>query len=245
MGLIPAGSTQSYLDMDGGRVRVLRSTATPADSLRRPLLLLHGGGADNAAISWYEVFEPWGTEREVIAIDLPGFGRTQGIQPVGGAHPKWPTSSPGPPTVCGYHSRAASSVCGWGATLRSISLCDIRIWWWRWFSSHRAASAPVFATGSCSYQRGWRHKLSDWLLIPLGHLANRRIDLAIRAVGQGSCEPLPPARGAGRVFRAGGPETESGISVCAVQPASLGPFSMRNNLLPVVGRVPARPVLPR
>ena len=46
---------------------------------RLPVLLIHGGGYDNAAISWSKVFGPLAADRLVIAPDLPGFGYTEGI----------------------------------------------------------------------------------------------------------------------------------------------------------------------
>lgn len=67
--------------MRGGSVRVLRSRG---DSSAVPLVLIHGGGVDNAAISWHYAFADLGAKREVIAFDLPGFGETADIEPVGG-----------------------------------------------------------------------------------------------------------------------------------------------------------------
>nr|WP_083684066.1 MULTISPECIES: alpha/beta hydrolase [Actinoalloteichus] len=43
------------------------------------MLLVHGGGADNAAISWFRLLDPLRRERRVIAPDLPGFGYTEGV----------------------------------------------------------------------------------------------------------------------------------------------------------------------
>ena len=52
-----------------------------------PVLLIHGGGYDNAAISWARIFGPLSSDRLVIAPDLPGFGYTEGI-PVTGRGPR-------------------------------------------------------------------------------------------------------------------------------------------------------------
>lgn len=78
--LVPPGARVEHLDLDGGRVRLLRG-----GTQGRPLMLLHGGGTNSAAICWYRLFEPLGAEHQVIAPDLPGYGGTTGIEPKGGA----------------------------------------------------------------------------------------------------------------------------------------------------------------
>jgi pimeloyl-ACP methyl ester carboxylesterase len=78
--LIPPGARVEYLDLDGGRVRLLRGGEP---SQRPPMILLHGGGT-SAAISWYRTFAPLSAEHQVIAPDMPGYGATTGIEPVGG-----------------------------------------------------------------------------------------------------------------------------------------------------------------
>ncbi len=241
MGLIPAGSAESYLDMDGGRVRVLRSTATPADSLRRPLLLLHGGGTDNAAISWYEVFEPWGNEREVAAIDLPGFGRTQTIEPVGGA-----------PEMADFVARAAErlgitpcivvgvSMGGDVALNLALRHPDLVV---ALVLIAPGGLTPVFRNRFLQLLTWLAAQLPDRLLMPLAQLANRHIDLAIRAVVK---DPATIPQEVLAEFAREAPETGSGISVCAVQPGVAGPI--RDAQRPVTGCGPdhrARLVLPR
>lgn len=78
--LVPPEASVQHVDMDGGRVRVL-SAGDPASP---PVLLIHGGGTDNATISWYRLFEPLSKTHRVLAADLPGFGATRGIEPLGG-----------------------------------------------------------------------------------------------------------------------------------------------------------------
>lgn len=78
--LIPSGARVEHLDLDGGRVRLLRGGAQGL-----PLVLLHGGGTNNSAVSWCRLFEPLSAEHPVIAPDLPGHGGTTGIEPMGGA----------------------------------------------------------------------------------------------------------------------------------------------------------------
>jgi pimeloyl-ACP methyl ester carboxylesterase/phenylacetate-coenzyme A ligase PaaK-like adenylate-forming protein len=77
---IPPRASTEYLDLDGGRVRLLRG-GEPTQ--RPPVILLHGAGT-NAAISWYRTFAPLSAEHQVIAPDMPGCGGTTGIEPLGG-----------------------------------------------------------------------------------------------------------------------------------------------------------------
>ncbi|MDE3720796.1 alpha/beta fold hydrolase [Nocardiopsis sp. N85] len=78
--LVPPGAEVGFIEVDGGRVRAL----TAGEPTAPPIVLIHGGGTDNAAISWYRLIEPLGRTHRVIAVDLPGFGGTTGIPPVGG-----------------------------------------------------------------------------------------------------------------------------------------------------------------
>src|SRR5699024_10149023 len=76
--LVPPGAEVQRAVASGGSYRVLRGGDR---SSRAPVLLVHGGGADNAAISWCRLLGPLGHDREVLAPDLPGFGYTDGIDP--------------------------------------------------------------------------------------------------------------------------------------------------------------------
>ena len=62
----------------------LRALRAGSPTGKVPLVLLHGGGPDNSAISWYRAMEPLSADRMVWAFDLPGFGGSIGIPPVGG-----------------------------------------------------------------------------------------------------------------------------------------------------------------
>lgn len=50
-----------------------------------PVLLVHGGGYDAAGISWFRLVEVFAPGRAVLAPDLPGFGGTRGVAPLGSA----------------------------------------------------------------------------------------------------------------------------------------------------------------
>jgi pimeloyl-ACP methyl ester carboxylesterase len=65
----------SFIDVRGTQVHTIRGGLRPEDGgADVPHLFIHGlgGGATN----WLEVMAALGTDREVIAMDLPGFGRT-------------------------------------------------------------------------------------------------------------------------------------------------------------------------
>ena len=80
--MIPRHAREERITVRSGSVRVLRSLTGPSD--RPPIVLIHGGGVDNAAISWHFAFADLAQHRQVIAFDLPGFGETRDIEPVGG-----------------------------------------------------------------------------------------------------------------------------------------------------------------
>ena len=63
--LLPPGATESWLEHGEGRIRVLRGGPGQHDDQldALPVLLIHGGGYDNAAISWSKVFGPLSADR--------------------------------------------------------------------------------------------------------------------------------------------------------------------------------------
>ncbi len=70
-----ASLRSTFVDVRGTQVHVVRGGRTPEDGgAEIPHLFVHGlgGGATN----WLEVMGPLGDDREVITMDLPGFGRT-------------------------------------------------------------------------------------------------------------------------------------------------------------------------
>src|SRR5690554_593495 len=79
--LVPPGAYEKFIPVDSGFVRILRSKN---ETSQPPVVLIHGGGTDHAGISWYKLFEPLSRNHNVLALDLPGFGATENIEPVGG-----------------------------------------------------------------------------------------------------------------------------------------------------------------
>lgn len=78
--LIPVGAQERVIEFDSGSVRIL---VGGEKNKSIPILLIHGGGTDNASISWYKLFKPLSEKHKVLAIDLPGFGLTNNIEPLG------------------------------------------------------------------------------------------------------------------------------------------------------------------
>jgi pimeloyl-ACP methyl ester carboxylesterase len=65
----------SFVDVRGTQVHVVRGGRAPAaGGAEVPHLFVHGLGG--SATNWLEVMGSLGEDREVIAMDLPGFGRT-------------------------------------------------------------------------------------------------------------------------------------------------------------------------
>lgn len=65
--------TDTFLDLNGRGVRVLRTPARRASDAR-PQLLVHGLGG--SSVTWVQVMEGLSEHGPVVAVDLPGFGRT-------------------------------------------------------------------------------------------------------------------------------------------------------------------------
>jgi pimeloyl-ACP methyl ester carboxylesterase len=70
-----ASLRSGFVDVRGTRVHVVRGGRGVADGGDPvPHLLVHGLGGNTS--NWFEVMAALGQDREVIAVDLPGFGRT-------------------------------------------------------------------------------------------------------------------------------------------------------------------------
>lgn len=233
MSLIPPSSAESFLDLDGGRVRVLRSTQeVEGGSDRAPLLLIHGGGTDHAAISWFEMFEAFGAERDVIALDLPGFGRTTSIAPLGG-----------PQAMADFVARAARALALPAAVIVGVSMGgDVAL---NVALRHPALARALVLIGPGGLVPVLRNRptqcaawllaqLPDMLLLPMARLANRYVDRALRAMVT-DVGTLPPQ--VVEEFIAEARRPDGGIAYGRYNQAALGPFAMRNDLLPVVDRI--------
>jgi pimeloyl-ACP methyl ester carboxylesterase len=67
--------TDTFVEVDGRRVRILRAESrAAADAKAEPQLLIHGLGG--SSVTWVQVMEGLSEHGPVVAVDLPGFGRT-------------------------------------------------------------------------------------------------------------------------------------------------------------------------
>ena len=231
MALTPAGSTERTLDLGHGPLRVLSSVADPTPP-GIPLLLVHGGGTDTAAISWYEAYSTFGTDRPVVAPDLPGFGGSTGVAPVGG-----------PEALADVVAGVADRLGLRRVVVGGISMGgDVAL--------HLALHRPdlvealvLVAPGGLTPLLGNRVlQLSSWLaaqlpdpvLVPLARIANRFARSALRGMVRNP-EGLPAEVVDEFVREARRPR--AGMGYARYNQATLGPRSMRNDLQPAVGRI--------
>lgn len=231
MTLAPAGSTERTVDLGRGPLRVLWSVTDPAPP-GIPLLLVHGGGTDTAAISWYEAYAAFGDRRLVVAPDLPGFGGSTGVEPVGG-----------PGALADVVAGVADRLGLRRVVVGGISMGgDVAL--------HLALRRPdlvealvLVAPGGLTPLLGNRAlQLSSWLaaqlpdpvLVPLAGVANRFARSAIRRMVRNP-DGLPAEVVDEFVREARRPR--AGMGYARYNQATLGPRSMRNDLQPVVGRI--------
>lgn len=250
--LVPPGARAQYLSVPGGTVRVLRGPATGDDATDpghgtrpTPVLLLHGGGADCAAVSWYELFEtidgfePRGTpaddapRRAVYAPDLPGFGLTT-VSPVGG-----------PDRQAAFVADVAGRLGVSRCVVVGVSMGgDVALNLAQTRPDLVAALVLIAPGGLVATFRNPPLQLLAWaasrlpepVLNPFVRLANRHIEVALRSVVR-DVDTLPePVR---REFAAQARRHPDGMGYRRYNQATLGPRGMRNNLLPVVERIAA------
>ena len=91
--------TDGFLDMGGRQARIL-SAPGRRTSGASPQLLVHGLGG--SSVTWVEVMEGLSEHGPVVAVDLPGFGRT-------------PITDDDPLTIEGYVAfvLAVADALGW------------------------------------------------------------------------------------------------------------------------------------
>ncbi len=229
--LIPPGSEELFVEASGGRYRVLRSTRAGPGV---PLLLVHGGGSDNAAISWYRAFEPLSADRPLLAADLPGFGYTESVP------------------VTGSAAGMADQLRELLAALRIDRVCiagvsmggEVAL---QFALRHPEACHRLVAVapgglvsrigGPLVHRSLWLMTLlPDALLRPLAALSNRFMGAVIRRMVYDPAS-LPPEVIDEMVREARRPG--SGMAYGAYNRRSIGPSQMRNDLLPVVSRITA------
>ncbi|MDR5682454.1 MAG: alpha/beta fold hydrolase [Armatimonadota bacterium] len=99
------GIAQRWIDVDGLQVRYLEGGRGD------PLVLLHGAGADSAALSWKHTFGPLSQVAHIYAPDLPGHGGSRML--------------PGPPTTEAFVEWLTRTLDAWG--LRRVRLVGLSL----------------------------------------------------------------------------------------------------------------------
>ncbi|WP_404311062.1 alpha/beta fold hydrolase [Agrococcus terreus] len=166
------------MHVSAGELGVLH--AGPASAARTPVLLLHGGGSDSAAVSWYRLIEPLAADREVWALDLPGFGASIDLQPVGG-----------PDAMADVVADALGALGVDRAVVLGVSMGGDVALGLALHHAARVAGLGLIGSGGLAPRVGSRashlaawlaSRLPDPLLLPAGRLANRFARQALRAM---------------------------------------------------------------
>lgn len=185
--LHPPGSRERHLDVPAGRLRVL--LAGDAASPGLPLVLVHGGGADNASISWFRLLEPLGRTRLVVAPDLPGFGGSIDVPPVGGPRALADVVTQVMDAL-GLPRAIVGGVSMGGDVALNVGLEH----------PDRVAGLVLVAPGGLAARVGGRAthtaawlaaRTPDWVLLSAARFANRFVDTALRAMVKDPAT-LPP-----------------------------------------------------
>lgn len=226
--MIPAGTTERRID----GLRVL--TAGDPASARLPLVLVHGGGSDNAAISWFRALEPLGRDRFVVAPDLPGFGGSMDAPPVGGPA-ELAATVVGVIDALGLDRVIVGGVSMGGDVALHVALAH----------PDRVAGLVLVAPGGLAARVGGRvaHKAAwlaarspDWVLLPAARFANRFVGAALRAIVRDPAT-LPPEVVAEFAREARHPR--GGIAYGRYNQATIGRHGLLNDLSDRVAAITA------
>lgn len=223
--LLPPGAEERVV----AGLRVLHAGA-PSGSA--PLVLLHGGGTDNAGISWYRLMEPLSEDREVWAIDLPGFGGSIDVPPAGG-----------PRELAAVVADVLRTLDAPPAIVFGVSMGgDVAL---NLALEHPSAVAglvliapgglvPRMRNGAVQYSAWLAAQLPDWLLVPASRFANRFVGTALRAIVKDPAT-LPPE--VVEEFVREARHRRGGLAYGRYNQATLGRRRMLNDLSDEVSRI--------
>ncbi len=227
--LLPPGASATSVTTRAGDLAVLHG-GVPGD--RTPLVLVHGGGSDNAGISWYRAFAPLAADREVWAPDLPGFGGSIAVPPVGG-----------PRAMADTVAEVIDAVVRRPAVVFGVSMGgDVAL---NLALDHpgRVAGLVLVAPGGLVPRLGgpltqhaaWlAARAPDWLLLPAARFANRFVRAALRAMVADPAT-LPPE--VVDEFAREARHPLGGLGYGRYNQATLGRRGMRNDLSAAVHRI--------
>ena len=227
-GLLPTGADRRWVETSAGRLSVLHAGRPRG---RTPVLLVHGGGGDAAAISWYRLFDPLSADAEVWAPDLPGFGASLDVDPVGG-----------PDALAGVLVEVMDALGVRRAVVVGVSLGGDAALHLALRDPDRVAGLVLVAPGGLRSGTGSRWvqraawlaaKLPDVLLLSLARTAGRFVEQALAVVVRDP-HRLPPevVQEFARIAR----HPRGALGHLRYNQATLGWSGLRNDL---AGQVPA------
>ncbi len=220
--LIPAGARAITIDTPTGRLRALHAGH---DADRTPAVLVHGGGSDNSAISWFRALESLSRDREVWAIDLPGFGGSIDVPPVGGPRELAAVVALAMDAL-GVDEAVVFGVSMGGDVALNVALDH----------PERVAGLVLIAPGGLvplvrdrvTHCAAWlAAQMPDWLLLPLARLANRFVDRVLRSMVKDP-STLPPE--VVPEFTREARHPKGGLAYGRYNQATIGRRGMRNDL---------------
>jgi len=218
---LPPGASERRLPTSRGTLRLLHAGAGQG----APVLLIHGGGSDNAAISWFRLIAPLAREHEVWAPDLPGFGGSIDLEPVGGPEAM-------ADLVAEIVDRLGlDPVVAFGVSMGGDVALNLAL-----RHPQRLRGLVLIAPGGLAARVGGpvTHTLAwlaaqapDWLLFPMARLANRFVKTALRAMVKDPAS-LPP--GLVEAFAREARHPRGGIAYGRYNQATLGRRGLLNDL---------------
>ncbi|MEO3997126.1 alpha/beta hydrolase [Mesorhizobium sp. CAU 1732] len=221
--LLPPGAEERHVTTAAGRLRVLHAGVAADD--RSPVVLVHGGGSDSAAISWYRLIGPLAGSREVWALDLPGFGGSIGAEPVGGPREMAAVLAEamdrlgvGPAIVFGVSMGgdvALNLALDHPRRVRGLVLVA------------PGGLVPIFRNRAAHFGAWLMARSPDWLLRPASRLSNRFARTALRAIVK-DIRKLPPEVVEEFVHEARHPR--GGLAYGRYNQATIGRRGMLNDL---------------